>query len=204
MSLGWDWDGTGSSPFFNFYRGKGEPSGSLRLDDNNVVLFIGMNSVDFDSTINGQAINGGWIHSTGDLVADKTLYVHGGNYIIKDTWVPSSGNKVTNLIRGSVGGFACDEYFAEIVGSHIERGWHLVGGGNDTWMRIKGTGNFEISGNQGARIVINGGAIVEQDGNIHGAIWEGKWLRDFMNDRFLTDVWLGGQEWISTNGGGVS
>lgn len=200
MSIGLEWDGTGS-PFMNFYRGQGEPSGSLQLDANKVIRFNGMNSVAFDSTINAQAINGSWIHSTGDLVADATLYVHGGDYIYKDKWVPSGANKITNLIRGSVGVFACDEYFTEIVGSHIERGWHLVGGDNDTWMRIKGNGNFEIAGNRGARIVINGGAIVEQDGNIRGSIWEGKWLRDFMNDRFLNDVWLGGQEWVSTNGG---
>ena len=201
MSIGLGWDGKGSPPFLNFYRGQGEPSGSLRLDANKVVRFNGMNSVDFDSTINAQAINGSWIHSTGDLVADATLYVHGGDYIYKDKWNPSGANKITNLIRGSIGGFACDEYFTEIVGSHIERGWHLVGGDNDTWMRIKGNGNFEIAGNRGARIVINDGAIVEQDGNIRGAVWEGKWLRDFMNDRFLNDVWLGGQEWVSTNGG---
>ena len=200
MSIGLEWDGTGS-PFMNFYRGQGEPSGSLQLDANKVIRFNGMNSVAFDSTINAQAINGSWIHSTGDLVADNTLYVHGGDYIIKDKWVPSGVNKITNIIRGSVGVFACDEYFTEIVGSHIERGWHLVGGDNDTWMCIKGNGNFEIAGNRGARIVINGGAIVEQDGNIRGSIWEGKWLRDFMNDRFLNDVWLGGQEWVSTNGG---
>ena len=201
MSIGLEWDGKGSSPFFNFYRGQGEPSGSLRLDANKVVRFTGMNSVAFDSTINAQAINGSWIHSTGDLVADATLYVHGGDYIYKDKWVPSGANKITNLIRGSVGVFACDEFFSEIVGQYIERGWHLVGGDNDTWMRIKGNGNFEIAGNRGARIVINGGAIVEQDGNIRGSIWEGKWLRDFMNDRFLNDVWLGGQEWWATNGG---
>ena len=201
MSLGWDRDGKGSTPIFNFYRGQGEPSGSLRLDANKVVRFNGMNSVDFDSTINAQVINGSWIHSTGDLVADNTLYVHGSNYIIKDKWVPSGVNKTTNIIRGSVGGFACDEYFTEIVGYHIERGWHLVGGDNDTWMCIKGNGNFEIAGNRGARIVINGGAIVEQDGNIRGAIWDGKWLKDFMNDRFVNDVWLGGQEWVATNGG---
>ncbi|WWD14257.1 tail fiber protein [Klebsiella phage PoeticCupcake] len=191
MSLGWDWDGKGSSPFFNFYRGQGEPSGSLRLDANKVVRFNGMNSVDFDSTINAQAINGAWIHSTGDLVADATLYVHGGDYIKKDRWVPSGANKITNLIRGSVDGFACDEYFTEVVGYYIERGWHLVGGDNDTWMCIKGNGNFEISGNRGARIVINGGAIVEQDGNIRGAIWDGKWLKDFMEDRYLTNIWIG-------------
>ncbi|QEG11854.1 putative tail fiber protein [Klebsiella phage vB_KpnP_Emp27] len=191
MSLGWYWDGKGSSPFFNFYRGQGEPSGSLRLDANKVVRFNGMNSVDFDSTINARAINGSWIHSTGDLVADATLYVHGGDYIKKDKWVPSGANKMTNLIRGSVDGFACDEYFTEIVGYYIERGWHLVGGDNDTWMRIKGNGNFEISGNRGARIVINGGAIVEQDGNIRGAIWDGKWLKDFMEDRYLTNIWIG-------------
>lgn len=191
MSLGLDWDGKGSSPFFNFYRGQGEPSGSLLLDANKVVRFNGMNSVCFDSTINAQDINGSLIHSTGDLVADATLYVHGGDYIHKDKWVPSGANKITNLIRGSVGDYACDEFFAEIVGDHIERGWHLVGGGNDTWMRIKGYGNFEIGGNRGARIVINGGAIVEQDGNIRGAIWDGKWLKDFMEDRYLTNIWIG-------------
>ncbi|WPH66405.1 tail fiber protein [Klebsiella phage VSG32] len=190
MSLGLEWDGTGS-PFMNFYRGQGEPSGSLRLDANKVVRFNGMNSVDFDSTINAQAINGSWIRSTGDLVANNTLYVHGDGYIIKDKWVPSGVNKMTNLIRGSVGGFACDEYFTEIVGHYIERGWHLVGGDNDTWMRIKGNGNFEIGGNRGARIVINGGAVVEQDGNIRGAIWDGKWLKDFMEERYLTNIWIG-------------
>ena len=191
ISLGRDWDGKGSSPFFNFYRGQGEPSGSLRLDANKVVRFNGMNSIDFDSTINAQAINGSWIHSTGDLVVDNTLYVHGGDYIKKDKWVPSGANKITNLIRGSVDGFTCDEYFTDIVGHYIERGWHLSGGDNDTWMCIKGNGNFEISGNRGARIIINGGAIVEQDGNIRGAIWDGKWLRDFMEDRYLTNIWIG-------------
>ena len=199
MSIGWDWDGTGS-PFMNFYRGQGEPSGSLLLDANKVVRLTGMNSVDFDSTINGQAINGGRIHSTGDLVADNTLYVHGGDYIIKDTWVQSGANKSTKLIRGSVGGFACDEYFTEFVGKYIERGWHLVGGDNDTWMRIKGNGNFEVAGTRGARVVINGGAVIEQDGNIRGSVWGGRWLMDFMNDRYLNDVWLGGQEWVLTNG----
>ena len=200
MSLGFGWDGKGSSPSFNFYRGQGEPSGSLRLDANKVVRFNGMNSVDFDSTINGQAINGGWIHSTGDLVADKTLYVHGGEYIIKDGWYQSgSNNKTNNLIRSSVAGFTCDEYFSERVGSYIERGWHLFGGDDNTWMSLKGNGNFEISGNKGARIIINGRAVVEPDGNIRGDAWEGKWLRDFMNDRFINDVWLGGQEWIRTS-----
>lgn len=199
MSLGREWDGQGYSPFFNFYRGKGEPSGSLLLDANKTVRFIGMNHVNFDSTINAQDINCALIHSKGNFVADGTLYVNGSDYIHKDTWVPNGANRITNIIRGSVGGYACDEYFAEIVGSHTERGWQLSGGGTDTTMRIKGNGNFEIFGNRGARIVINGGAIVEQDGNIRGSIWEGKWLRDFMNDRFLTDVWLGGGEWVATN-----
>lgn len=191
MSLGKGWDGKGSSPFFNFYRGQDEPSGSLRLDANKVVRFNGMNSVDFDSTINAQAINGSWIHSTGDLVADNTLYVHGGEYIIKDKWVPNGVNKTTNLIRGSVGGFTCDEQFNEIVGRYIERVWHLVGGGNDMWMNFKGNGNFEIGGNRGARIVLNGGAVVESDGNIRGAAWDGKWLKDFMEERYLTNIWIG-------------
>ena len=199
MSLGYKWNGEGSPPFLNFYRGQGEPSGSLRLDANKVVRFNGMNSVDFDSTINGRNINGNWIRSTGDLVAERSLYVRGSGYIIKDGWVKSSTNNTNNLIRGSVGGFACDEYFTELVGSFIERGWHLLGGDNDTWMRIKGNGNFEISGNKGARIVINGNAVVEQDGNIRGPAWEGKWLRDFLNDRFVTEVWLGGQEWMRTS-----
>lgn len=205
MSLGFGWDGTGSSPFFNFYRGQGEPSGSLLMDANKVVRFNGMNSVDFDSTINGQAINGGWIHSTGDLVVDNTLHVHGGDYIIKDKWVPSGANKVTNLIRGSVGGYACDDFFSEIVGSHIERGWHLVGGSNDTWMVIKGTGSFEISGNRGARIVLNGGAIVEQDGNIRGPQWGGGWLSDFLrnNDNFTSSFAVSNRvrAWTGIGGG---
>ena len=199
MSLGYGWDGKGSHPFFNFYRGQGEPSGSLLLDANKVVRFNGMNSVDFDSTINGRDINGGWIRSTGDLVVDNSLYVHGGDYIIKDGWYQSGPNKTNNLIRVSVGGFACDEYFTERVGSFIERGWHLFGGGDDTLMRIKGNGNFEIGGNKGARIIINGRAVVEQDGNIRGDVWEGKWLKDFMNDRFINEVWLGGQEWVRTS-----
>lgn len=141
--------------------------------------------------VDAKDINGSWIRSTGDLVADETLYVHGGNYIIKDKWVQTGANKQTNLIRGSIGGFTCDDYFVEIVGHYLERGWHIGGGGNDTWMRHHGDGTFLLNSNQGSRILLNDGALLEQDGNLRGAIWDGKWLKDFMEERYLVNIWIG-------------
>lgn len=191
MSLGWGWDGKGASPFFNFYRGKDESMGSITLDAGKVVRFNGMNSVNFDSTINAKAINATWIHSAGDLVTKGTLYVQGGNYIVMDKWTPSGPNKQTNMIRATVDGFSIDEYFSEIVGQFLERGWHIGGGGNDTWMRHRGDGTFLLNSNRGSRILLNDGAMLEQDGNLRGSIWDGKWLKDFMEERYLVNVWIG-------------
>lgn len=191
MSLGWGWDGKGTAPFLNFYRGKDDALGSIILDAGKVVRFNGMNSVNFDSTINGKSITGSWIRSTGDIVVDETLYVHGGNYIVKDKWVQSGANKQTNMIRANVGGFSVDEYFAEIVGQYIERGWHLGGGDNDTWLQHRGNGTLSLNSPNGSRIVLNNGTTLENDGNLRGAIWDNKWLRDFMEDRYLVNIWIG-------------
>lgn len=96
--------------------------------------------------------------------------------------------------RGGVAGESSafgDTGIREVVGTDYQYFIHLSGFGTDNWWSFNDNGEFSFSG----------GFIMARDGNIKSSRWGNVWLTDYMDARFVNDVWLGGQEWVSTNQG---
>ena len=142
-SIGAHWDGTGDGPFINWYRGNGNYGGTMRLGTGNSLNLQNFGAVRIaGATLYGASGEFSWLKSTGDVVVDNTLHVNGKDYIHKNAWVPSGPDRMVNLIRGNVNdAYRSDDYFMEVVGKWLERGWHIVGGNDDTWLRHKGNGD---------------------------------------------------------------
>ena len=96
--------------------------------------------------------------------------------------------------RGAVGGADgafVDVGIREIVGTDFQYFIHLSGFDSDRWWGFSNNGEFSLAG----------GFRMAPDGNIMGSKWGNVWLTDYLDNRFVNDVWLGGQEWVSTNQG---
>lgn len=192
-SIGAHWDGTGDGPFINWYRGNGNYGGTMRLTEGNTLNFQNFGSVRISgATLYGGSSEFSWLKSTGDVVVGNTLHVNGADYIYKHNWAASGPDRYVNFIRGIVNNtFYSDDYFAEIVGKWLERGWHIYGGTDDTWMRHKGNGDFALDSNRGSRIILNGNGLFQDDGNIRGTVWGG-WLNTWLGANTVNHISMGG------------
>lgn len=206
MSLGLEWDGT-DSPFMNFYRGQGEPSGSLRLDANKVVRFSGMNSVDFDSTINAQRNLTviGVSYLQGDIkqtasagvynslhrahFRSKPLYVSGnqGLHIAWNEGGDGASNFITNRGAGD-GGFV---FRTVDVSNSVETGKvNITGDGVLYAKHLQVRSGARIEGNNnivGQNLYAGMGNVsLGSDGNLSGGVWGGVGgsLWSCLNDRY--------------------
>lgn len=192
-SIGAHWDGTGDGPFINWYRGKGNYGGAMRITEGNTLNFQNFGSVRISgSTLYGASGEFSWLKSTGDVVVDNTLHVNGTDYIYKNKWAASGPNRYVNFIRGVVNNtFYSDDYFAEIVGKWLERGWHIYGGSDNTWMRHRGNGDFALDSDKGSRVILNNNGLFQDDGNIRGTVWGG-WLSNWLGANTVNHIAMGG------------
>lgn len=184
MSIGWDWDGTTSSPFMNFYRGKDAPQGTLSVDAGELRLSnIGRLRVQAQLNVAGaytQEAGGVWINS--------------GDWIYMSNRVPSGGNGHRTqgifLKNGMGNNGQRSEYFLEDNGQRMAQQLVVTNGTNQAWYTFEEHG---LVMNKNMRISWGGRtASYQENGDItgQGVIWSGGSLSAHCN-RFLTNIWIG-------------
>lgn len=166
-SIGAKWDGKDAGPFINWYRGKGEPRGVMRVLDNGNMNFSGFPHVN----VQGQ-VHADYLVSRGDVNAVGSLYGNGDTIALKRD---SRWNISFKSSDGQSRMFIWKDPNSDL---RINNG--VEGGGDYVFDR---GGGFHAP-----QAVYAGNAILHADGNVRGPLWAGGYLQTHISNiqNFLT------------------
>lgn len=166
-SIGANWDGEGAGPFMNWYRGKGELRGVMRVLDNGNMNFSGFPHVN----VQGQ-VHADYLVSRGDVNAGGSLYGHG------DTIALQRDSRWHLSFKSSDG--QARMFIWKDPNSDLRINNGVEGGGDYVFDR---GGGFHAP-----QAVYAGNAILHADGNVRGPLWAGGYLQTHIANiqNFLT------------------
>lgn len=161
-SIGAKWDGEGAGPFMNWYRGKGELAGTLRVGGDKGLLVQGFPHL----TAEGQ-VHGAYIHSRGDVKANGSVWADGGLYGRGDTIALQRDSRWHLSFKSSDG--QARMFIWKDPNSDLRINNGVEGGGDYVFDR---GGGFHAP-----QAVYAGNAILHADGNVRGPLWTGGYLQ---------------------------
>lgn len=168
-SIGAKWDGKDTGPFINWYRGKGELAGTLRVHSDKGLLVQGFPHM----TVDGQ-VHGAYVHSRGDVKADGAVWADGNVFGRGDTLGLKRDTRWHITFQTTDGRSRMFIYKDPNSDLRINNG-------------VEGGGDFVVRRDAAISWGTNG-ATAANDGNLYGSIWGG-WLSN----------WLSGQLGSRTN-----
>lgn len=195
-SLGWGWEGKGQAPFFNFYRGKNNPHGSISVEDGGSIHFSGMKEVRIKAPLytqqmetQGQSIQGNWNLQSGEFYNNSGSWL---NFTARRSAGNGAGFRTNGLFmwNGTGNSNQRSEYFLEDNGARVAQTLVVTNGGNQAWYTFEEHGlvvnkNIRVSWGGRQATFHENGDVATQNG-----IWKGGSLSKHVN-RFLVNVWIG-------------